>query len=268
LTVNSVPTSDVIDRTTNVVELCCLEDQEVCFEFQSFTNVTCTSQNGREFNPTFSENVFQQTCQAFNCSLNPSSNFDDDGMTHQISRGNLFLHYLFVRLVLDVLKSASMSLVDGAAIAIIQDQKGDIGLQKLFGTIGAIICGPIAGKSNALSLFLFLSFSLSFYLYLSLSLFLSLSLPLSHFHLNSLCLYLFHSRSKSLYLSYSFSFYFNSSHSLSHILFNFLSSSVVFLFFLNDTWYTGILMIVRLSVHFQILLSVCLSICCIKSFYS
>jgi hypothetical protein len=179
LTVNSVPINDVIDQTTNIVELCCLEVEEICFDLQSFTNVTCTSQNGREFNPTFSENLFQQTCQTLNCSMNPFSNFDDDGMTHHNSRGNLFLHYLFVRLVLDVLKSASMSLVDGAAIAIIQEQKGDIGLQKLFGTIGAIICGPIAGKSNALSLSLCLclclclslsvSHSISVFFYLSLT---------------------------------------------------------------------------------------------------
>ena len=212
MTVNSVPINDVIDRTTNVVELCCLEDEEICFNLQSFTNVTCISQNGREFNPTFSENLFQQTCQTLNCSFNPFSNFDDDGVTHHNSRGNLFLHYLLVRLVLDVLKSASMSLVDGAAIAIIQDQKGDIGLQKLFGTVGAIICGPIAGKSNALSLSLSVSLSFSVIIFLSLFVYLSLSISLSHTISLSHSLTPSHSLSLSLILSHSLSL----THSLAH----------------------------------------------------
>ena len=53
-----------------------------------------------------------------------------------------------IRLVLDVLKSSSMSLFDGASIAIIKEHGGDFGLQKVFGAIGSIIFSPIAGKLN------------------------------------------------------------------------------------------------------------------------
>jgi hypothetical protein len=39
-----------------------------------------------------------------------------------------------------------MVLFEGAVVAIIKEQGGDYGLQRLFGTFGAIIFGPIAGK--------------------------------------------------------------------------------------------------------------------------
>jgi len=38
-------------------------------------------------------------------------------------------------------------LFEGALVAIIKEQGGDYGLQKLFGTLGGVIFGPLSGKS-------------------------------------------------------------------------------------------------------------------------
>jgi hypothetical protein len=50
--------------------------------------------------------------------------------------------------VLDVFKASSLTLFEGAVVVIIKEQGGDYGLQKLFGTLGAILFGPIAGTGD------------------------------------------------------------------------------------------------------------------------
>ena len=57
-----------------------------------------------------------------------------------------FSVYLCVRVALDILRAASLMLFEGAVVVIIKEHGGDYGLQKLFGTFGAIIFSPIAGK--------------------------------------------------------------------------------------------------------------------------
>ena len=54
---------------------------------------------------------------------------------HLKTRNLLFFH-----------QASSLILFEGAVVAIIKQQGGDYGLQRLFGTFGAIIFGPIAGS--------------------------------------------------------------------------------------------------------------------------
>ena len=51
-----------------------------------------------------------------------------------------------VRLILDLLRASSLMLFEGAVVAIIKSYGGDYGLQKLFGTAGGILFGPLAGN--------------------------------------------------------------------------------------------------------------------------
>ena len=57
-----------------------------------------------------------------------------------------FWTYLAVRLILDLLRASSLMLFEGAVVAIIKSHGGDYGLQKLFGTAGGILFGPLAGN--------------------------------------------------------------------------------------------------------------------------
>ena len=56
-----------------------------------------------------------------------------------------FWTYLTVRVLLDVLRASSLMLFEGAVVSIIKQHGGDYGLQKLFGTFGAVIFGPLSG---------------------------------------------------------------------------------------------------------------------------
>ena len=56
-----------------------------------------------------------------------------------------FWTYLSVRVLLDVLRASSLMLFEGAVVSIIKKHGGDYGLQKLFGTFGAVIFGPLSG---------------------------------------------------------------------------------------------------------------------------
>jgi len=56
-----------------------------------------------------------------------------------------FWSYLTVRVLLDVLRASSLMLFEGAVVSIIKQHGGDYGLQKLFGTFGAVIFGPLSG---------------------------------------------------------------------------------------------------------------------------
>ena len=56
-----------------------------------------------------------------------------------------FWAYLTTRVLLDVLRASSLMLFEGAVVSIIKQHGGDYGLQKLFGTFGAVIFGPLSG---------------------------------------------------------------------------------------------------------------------------
>ena len=56
-----------------------------------------------------------------------------------------FWAYLAARVLLDILRASSLMLFEGAVVSIIKQHGGDYGLQKLFGTLGAVIFGPLSG---------------------------------------------------------------------------------------------------------------------------
>lgn len=56
-----------------------------------------------------------------------------------------FWSYLASRGVLDVFRASSLTLFEGAMSSIIREHGGDYGLQKVFGTLGSILFGPLAG---------------------------------------------------------------------------------------------------------------------------
>lgn len=56
-----------------------------------------------------------------------------------------FWLYLAARVLLDVFRASSLMLFEGAVVSIIKQHGGDYGLQKLFGTLGAVIFGPLSG---------------------------------------------------------------------------------------------------------------------------
>jgi len=53
--------------------------------------------------------------------------------------------YIALRAILDILRASSLMMFEGAVVVTIKQLGGDYGLQKLFGTFGAIIWGPISG---------------------------------------------------------------------------------------------------------------------------
>lgn len=71
------------------------------------------------------------------------SDFCDNGVNLKAME---FWHYVAVRVLLEVLRASSLMLFEGAVVAIIKEQGGDYGIQKLFGTLGGVVLGPLAGK--------------------------------------------------------------------------------------------------------------------------
>lgn len=54
--------------------------------------------------------------------------------------------YIALRATIDVLRASSCMMFEGAVVITIKQMGGDYGLQKLFGTFGAIIWGPVSGQ--------------------------------------------------------------------------------------------------------------------------
>jgi len=54
--------------------------------------------------------------------------------------------YIILRAAIDVLRASSIMMFEGAVVITIKQLGGDYGLQKLFGTFGAIIWGPVSGQ--------------------------------------------------------------------------------------------------------------------------
>lgn len=66
-------------------------------------------------------------------------------MTNNNWQETEFWAYLTTRVLLDILRASSLMLFEGAVVSIIKQHGGDYGLQKLFGTFGAVIFGPLSG---------------------------------------------------------------------------------------------------------------------------
>ena len=79
-----------------------------------------------------------------------------------------FWSYLTVRVILDLLRSSCLSISESAIMAIVQQEGGDYGLQKLFGTAGSVIFGPLAGLIIDASSSVEENYNVVFYLYFGL----------------------------------------------------------------------------------------------------
>jgi len=96
------------------------------------------------------ESIFQQHQESFTNLTTTSTNLTSFNNATIVQNNNhwydqYFWTYLLVRVLLDILRASSLMLFEGAVVSIIKQHGGDYGLQKLFGTFGAIIFGPLSG---------------------------------------------------------------------------------------------------------------------------
>jgi len=93
-----------------------------------------------------SESIFQhQETFANLTTLTNLTSFNNATLVQNHWYDQYFWTYLLVRVLLDILRASSLMLFEGAVVSIIKQHGGDYGLQKLFGTFGAIIFGPLSG---------------------------------------------------------------------------------------------------------------------------
>ena len=107
----------------------------------SSTTIFCPTPNGTVSLEAFTSNNNNSTVDS-SCTLNCHQSVTVQGEDWMTS----FAFYLGVRVLLDILRASSLMLFEGAVVVIIKEHGGDYGLQKLFGTAGAVIFGPLAGK--------------------------------------------------------------------------------------------------------------------------
>merc|ERR1719430_629300 len=87
----------------------------------------------RSSNMEFSESCMEMECDGEVVSVDPSWELN-------------LVFYIALRAIIDVLRASSIMMFEGAVVITIKQLGGDYGLQKLFGTFGAIIWGPISGQ--------------------------------------------------------------------------------------------------------------------------
>merc|ERR1719300_330272 len=114
----------------------------------------CSTANGIQFglkeesvfNDAYNRNFTSfDKCENFTCTF--SQNMHQDELTVARSDWNqILIFYTILRCLIDVLRASSIMMFEGAVVVTIKQLGGDYGLQKLFGTFGAIIWGPISGK--------------------------------------------------------------------------------------------------------------------------
>jgi len=84
-------------------------------------------------------------CENFTCSF-PQNTNQDEWLVARSDWSQILIFYTILRCLIDVLRASSIMMFEGAVVVTIKQLGGDYGLQKLFGTFGAIIWGPISGK--------------------------------------------------------------------------------------------------------------------------
>jgi len=84
-------------------------------------------------NMEFSESCMELECNGEVESVDPSWEMN-------------LIFYIILRAAIDVLRASSIMMFEGAVVITIKQLGGDYGLQKLFGTFGAIIWGPVSGQ--------------------------------------------------------------------------------------------------------------------------
>jgi len=105
----------------------------------------------------YNDNGFQDTviatnetkmtkgCENFQCDYKDNWIYNN-GFQERTNWSQILIFYTLLRCLIDVLRASSVMMFEGAVVVTIKQMGGDYGLQKLFGTFGAIIWGPISGQ--------------------------------------------------------------------------------------------------------------------------
>ena len=141
-----------IPSTLVSFEMCC-DSNNVCYTEE--TDIYCDSLSLLSVNLTTTPSSTIGDCETtYQCHVTPLKSSVDSPA---------FWQYFAIRIILDILKGASLVLFEGAVMAIIKQHGGDIGLQKLFSTFGGLIFGPIAGAMIDIQSFGYMSVILMFF---------------------------------------------------------------------------------------------------------
>jgi len=132
---NNPGTSFCTDRASNTSYLAHLATNNSQLVCSDGLNVLSISHVSLHQNTThdFGGNCLELGCEGEVESLDPSW------------EKNL-IFYIILRAAIDVLRASSIMMFEGAVVITIKQLGGDYGLQKLFGTFGAIIWGPVSGQ--------------------------------------------------------------------------------------------------------------------------
>ena len=84
-------------------------------------------------------------CENFQCDYQDKWIYNN-GFQERTNWSQILIFYTLLRCLIDVLRASSVMMFEGAVVVTIKQMGGDYGLQKLFGTFGAIIWGPISGQ--------------------------------------------------------------------------------------------------------------------------
>ena len=136
LSTHSPGTSLCTDRGTNISYLASLATNQTDFICSAGADdVLSFSHLSPHHNTTFqlSETCMDLVCEGEVESVDPSWEMN-------------LIFYIILRAAIDVLRASSIMMFEGAVVITIKQMGGDYGLQKLFGTFGAIIWGPVSGQ--------------------------------------------------------------------------------------------------------------------------
>jgi len=107
------------------------------------STVTCSASNGEFLYSHLKQHkneseAFTEQCKIFECA-GKIETVDENWELNLV-------FYIVLRAMIDVLRASSCMMFEGAVVITIKQMGGDYGLQKLFGTFGAIIWGPVSGQ--------------------------------------------------------------------------------------------------------------------------
>ena len=91
------------------------------------------------------DTLLLEGCENFQCDYSDSW-IKNNSFQERSNWSQILIFYTLLRCLIDVLRASSVMMFEGAVVVTIKQMGGDYGLQKLFGTFGAIIWGPISGQ--------------------------------------------------------------------------------------------------------------------------
>ena len=91
------------------------------------------------------ETLITRGCENFQCDYTDNW-IKNNSFKERSNWSQILIFYTLLRCLIDVLRASSVMMFEGAVVVTIKQMGGDYGLQKLFGTFGAIIWGPISGQ--------------------------------------------------------------------------------------------------------------------------